>query len=30
MKYQHIVFDIDGTLINTEDAILHSYFKTII
>ena len=24
MKYQHIVFDIDGTLINTEDAILHS------
>lgn len=24
MKYRHIVFDVDGTLINTEYAILHS------
>ncbi len=24
MKYQHIVFDIDGSLIHTEHAILHS------
>ena len=29
MKYQHIVFDIDGTLINTEDAILHSLQDTL-
>ena len=24
MKYKHIVFDIDGTLIDTEYAVLHS------
>ena len=29
MKYQHIVFDIDGTLINTEYAILHSLQDTL-
>ena len=29
MKYQHIVFDIDGTLINTEHAILHSLQDTL-
>lgn len=28
MKYQHIVFDIDGTLINTEHTILHSLQDT--
>ena len=27
MKYKHIVFDIDGTLIDTEYAILHSLQK---
>ena len=25
MKYKHIVFDIDGTLIDTEYAVLHSF-----
>ena len=29
MKYKHIVFDIDGTLIDTEYAILHSLQETI-
>ncbi len=29
MKYKHIVFDIDGTLIDTEYAILHSLQKTL-
>lgn len=29
MKYKHIVFDIDGTLIDTEYAILHSLQKTV-
>ncbi len=29
MKYKHIVFDIDGTLIDTEYAIIHSLIKTI-
>ena len=29
MRYQHIVFDIDGTLIDTEYAVLHSLQKTI-
>ena len=29
MRYQHIVFDIDETLINTEDAILHSLQDTL-
>ncbi len=29
MRYQHIVFDIDGTLINTEHAILHSLQDTV-
>ncbi len=30
MKYKHIVFDIDGTLIDTEYAVIHSLIKTII
>ena len=25
MKYKHIIFDIDGTLIDTEYAVLHSF-----
>lgn len=29
MRYKHIVFDIDGTLIDTEYAILHSLQKTL-
>ena len=29
MKYKHIVFDIDGTLIDTEYAILHSLQETV-
>ncbi len=29
MKYRHIVFDIDGTLIDTEYAVLHSLQETI-
>lgn len=29
MIYKHIVFDIDGTLIDTEYAILHSLQKTL-
>lgn len=29
MRYKHIVFDIDGTLIDTEYAVLHSLQKTI-
>lgn len=29
MKYNHIVFDIDGTLIDTEYAVLHSLQETI-
>ena len=29
MKYKHIVFDIDGTLIDTEYAVLHSLQETI-
>ena len=30
MKYKHLVFDIDGTLIDTEYAVIHSLIKTII
>ncbi len=30
MKYKHIVFDIDGTLIDTEYALLHSLQETIL
>lgn len=30
MKYKHIVFDIDGTLIDTEYAILHSLQETVL
>ena len=29
MKYKHIIFDIDGTLIDTEYAVLHSLQETI-
>ena len=29
MKYKHIIFDIDGTLIDTEFAVLHSLQETI-
>ena len=29
MKYKHIVFDIDGTLIDTEYAVINSLIKTI-
>lgn len=29
MRYQHIVFDVDGTLLDTEEAILHSFQKTL-
>ena len=29
MKYKHMVFDIDGTLIDTEYAVLHSLQETI-
>ena len=29
MKYKHIVFDIDGTLIDTEYAVLHALQETI-
>ena len=29
MKYRHIVFDMDGTLVNTEFAVLHSLQETI-
>ena len=29
MKYKHIVFDIDGTLIDTEYVVLHSLQETI-
>ena len=28
MKYKHIVFDIDGTLIDAEYAVLHSLQET--
>ena len=28
MKYKHIVFDIDGTLIDTEYAVINSLIKT--
>ncbi len=30
MRYKHIVFDIDGTLIDTECAVLHSLQDTLI
>ena len=30
MKYKHIVFDIDGTLIDTEYAVINSLIKTAI
>lgn len=30
MRYKHIVFDIDGTLIDTEYAVLHSLQDTLI
>ena len=29
MRYQYIVFDVDGTLLNTEEAILQSFQKTL-
>lgn len=29
MKYKHIVFDIDGTLIDTEYAVINSLIKTV-
>ena len=29
MKYKHIIFDIDGTLIDTEYAVINSLIKTI-
>ncbi len=29
MRYKHIVFDIDGTLIDTEYAVLHSLQETV-
>lgn len=29
MKYKHIVFDIDGTLIDSEYAVLRSFYKTV-
>ena len=29
MKYKHIIFDIDGTLIDTEYAVLHFLQETI-
>lgn len=29
MRYQHIVFDVDGTLLDTEEAILQSFQKTL-
>lgn len=29
MRYKYIVFDVDGTLLNTEDAILQSFQKTL-
>ena len=29
MRYKHIIFDIDGTLIDTEYAVIHSLIKTI-
>ena len=29
MRYHHIVFDVDGTLLDTEEAILHSFQKTL-
>ena len=30
MKYKHLIFDIDGTLLDTEYAVLHSLQDTII
>ncbi len=29
MRYHHIVFDVDGTLLDTEEAILQSFQKTL-
>ncbi len=29
MKYKHIIFDIDGTLIDIEYAVLHSLQETV-
>lgn len=29
MGYKHIVFDIDGTMINSEYAVMRSFYKTI-
>ena len=30
MRYSHVVFDIDGTLINSEKAVLKSFQETLI
>ena len=30
MKYKHIIFDIDGTLIDTEYAVLHSFAAVVL
>lgn len=29
MKYKHIIFDIDGILIDTEYVVIHSFIKTV-